>query len=195
MSERSDDPRAHVDSWILNNQIDYSLGQLRLVGVLLLGVLLARLLVLLFSGPDSDLLNRLSAISALATWLPLLPLGISLYLLGGGRSRLPREPAFTTLVHHSLLPQALVCGLALPGVILVLAARAQGLSDLTPYQLELLSLQRLGTAVLLSVLAGLGLLLLKRQGDAAIERLGSTPGLFFEAGPRRRSRRRRVPTG
>ena len=195
MSAPSNDPRARVDSWILNKQIDYSLGQLRLVGVLLLLVLIGRLLVLLLTSPSVDLLNRLSAISALATWLPLLPLGISLYLLGGGRGRLPHEPFLATLLHRSLFLLALICGLALPGMILKLWLGAQGLSDLTPYQLELLSPNRIVTAVLLSLISGIGLLLLKRQGDGEIKRLGTTPALFFEAGPRRQPRSRRATTG
>lgn len=257
MSAPSNDPRARVDSWILNKQIDYSLGQLRLVGVLLLLVLIGRLLVLLLTSPSVDLLNRLSALGALATWLPLLPLGISLYLLGGGRQRLPREFVPTTLLHRSLVPLALVCLLLLPALTLqsgialsveraealaqqqerqsthrqwlaeaeqaTTAQQVHNLADrnqvsmpmmtgepvelsrwrldqalakdmaaqlvqqptlsLTPYQLELLSLQRILSTLLLQLIAGAGLLLLHRQGSHEIHRHGLSAPIFFRIDP------------
>lgn len=193
MAHPQPDAREQAESRVLENQISYSLVQLRLVGVLLLAVVLARAVVLLILNPHVDAIQRLAGISNLANWLPLLALGSSLYLLGGGRNRLPREPLITTLLHQGLLPMALVCLVGMPGLILSELKTAQPLinSGLTPYQLEQLGAMRTATAILLSVIAGTGLLVLKRQGDREIADHRLTVSQFFEVGPRRRLRRSR----
>lgn len=182
MSPRRTDPRSLAEARIQSNHLNYSLVQLRLVGVLLILIVLARLLVFLFAGLHLGPLEKLSSLGTLANALPLLPLGISLYLLGAGRNRLRNEHLVMTLLHHSLLPLALVVLLALPAAILHQVSIGQQLvtPQFTFYQRELLSPLRNATAVTLSVVAGLGLLLLKRQGDAEIARHRLSPGQFFQ---------------
>ncbi|MFM9111167.1 MAG: hypothetical protein ACKOPN_11370, partial [Prochlorococcaceae cyanobacterium] len=182
------DPRAQLESRIHDSQLSYSLMQLRLVGALLLLLLLGRLLVALITGLQASAIERLSALGALANWLPLLPLAISLVLLGGGRQRLRFEPPLTIALHRSLLPLALAVLLLLPGAILLELghAHSQGIATLSPYQLEVLSPMRTATAIVLSLIAGLGLILLQRQGSAAMRRQGCTPALFFRTDNARR---------
>jgi hypothetical protein len=114
---RSRDARDRVDEIVLGHQLQYSLMQLRLVGLLMLLILLARGLPLLlsFDGPP---IEQLASITALSNGLPLLPLGISLYLLGGGRQRRPQEFLPATLLHRALVPLALACLLLLPAISL-----------------------------------------------------------------------------
>lgn len=182
MSRRRTDPRAWVEARIQSNHFNYSLVQLRLVGVLLILIVLSRLVVFLFAGLHLGPLEKLSSLGTLASALPLLPLGISLYLLGAGRNRLRQEHRVMMLLHYSLLPLALMVLLALPAVILHQVSLGQQLvtPQFTFYQRELLSPLRNVTAVALSVVAGVGLLLLKRQGDAEIARHRLSPGQFFQ---------------
>ncbi|MFN9618794.1 MAG: hypothetical protein ACK55X_03645 [Synechococcaceae cyanobacterium] len=107
------DARAQVDAIVQSHQLQYSLVQLRVVGILLLLLVASRCLeaALSIQGPP---IQKLSAISALSNWLPLLPLGISLYLLGGGRRRQRWEFLPTELLHRCVLPFALVCLVLLP---------------------------------------------------------------------------------
>ena len=182
MPNRQTDPRSWVEARIQSNHITYSLVQLRLVGVLLMLIVLARVLVFLFAGLHLGPLEKLSSLGALANALPLLPLGISLYLLGAGRNRLRHEHQLMTLLHHSLLPLALLVLLVLPAAILHQLAIGQQLASaaLTFYQQELLSPLRNATAVMLSIVAGFGLLLLKRQADAEMARHRLSPNQFFQ---------------
>jgi hypothetical protein len=111
------DPRAHVHPFVERHQLHYSLLQLRLVGILLLLVLVARGIGLFLSleGPS---IQQLSALTTMSNSLPLLPLGISLYLLGGGRQRQPREFLPTAVLHRFLVPLALACLVVLPAITL-----------------------------------------------------------------------------
>jgi hypothetical protein len=188
VSTSSTDPRTSLEARIRDNQLTYSLLQLRLVGVLLLLLLVGRLLVFLVTGMHVAPIERLSALGTMASWLPLLPLAISLYLLGAGRRRHSRDAAMATWAHFCLLPLALLCVLLLPGAILrdLHLARLAPLQTLSPYQLELLSPLRCATAIVLSVIAGLGLVLLYRQSASEIARHGLTPSLFFKADHRGR---------
>jgi len=156
--------------------------QLRLVGVVLILIMIARVLVLLFAGLHLGPLEKLSSLGALANSLPLLPLGSSLYLLGAGRHRLRRERWLMLLIHYSLLPAALLVIIALPALIAqqLLMSRELFTQPLSFYQLELLSPLRNATAVSLSVVAGIGLLMLKRQADSELARHRLSPGQFFE---------------
>jgi hypothetical protein len=182
MSNRRRDPRAWVEAKIQSNHIIYSLVQLRLVGLLLLLIVLVRVLVFLFAGLHLGPLEQLSSLSALANALPLLPLGISLYLLGAGRNRLRHEHVLMILLHHSLLPLALLVLLALPAAIVhqLAIGKQLAVAQLTFYQQELLSPLRNGTALVLSVVAGVGLLLLKRQADAEMARHRLNVMQFFQ---------------
>lgn len=113
----SRDERAHVDAIVQQHQLHYSLVQLRLVGMLLLLLLASRCLeaVIMLQAPP---IQKLSALTSLSNWLPLLPLGISLYLLGGGRQRRRQEFIPAEVLHRSLLPLALACLLLLPWLTL-----------------------------------------------------------------------------
>lgn len=193
MGGHGSDPRAWVDARIQNNQFTYSLLQLRLVGVVLMLIVVARLVVFLFAGLHVSPLEQLAALGGLANWLPLLPLAISLYLLGAGRHRLPRERHLLVLVHHSLLPLSLLALLVLPATILHNLKVLAGIkvATLSFYQQELLSPLRNGTAMALCLIAGVGLLLLKRQGDVEMKRHRLTPALFFQDSTPRLSRHKR----
>lgn len=113
----SRDERAQVDAIVQQHQLHYSLVQLRLVGMLLLLLLACRCLeaVITLEAPP---IQKLAALTNLSNWLPLLPLGISLYLLGGGRQRRREEFIPTEALHRSLLPLALACLLLLPWLTL-----------------------------------------------------------------------------
>jgi hypothetical protein len=110
------DPRDAVDAVVERHALTYSIKQLRLVGLLLLLLLFGRLLRLLVLLVDGRALERLAGLVDLSDWLLLLPIGISLYLLGGGQGRLRREPPITTGLHYALLPLGLACLLLLPAL-------------------------------------------------------------------------------
>lgn len=113
----SRDERAHVEAIVQQHQLHYSLVQLRLVGILLLLLIASRGLeaVITLQAPP---IQKLSSLTGLSNWLPLLPLGISLYLLGGGRQRRRQEFIPTEALHRGLLPLALACLLLLPWLTL-----------------------------------------------------------------------------
>jgi len=263
------DTRDEVDTLVHGHQVNYSLQQLRLVGVLLLLIVLGQVLVVLILSAHGDPRQRLTALSALATWLPLLPLGTSLYLLAGGRRRHHREHLFIDLVNHSLIPLALTCLFVLPVLVVTDVANltwhhraaevrharlikqhqdwlatadqapsaakvnqlatlhqlkvpiasddsvelarwrlaqaldhnanrakaADPLLNLTPYQLDLLAPWKTATTLVLTTIAGLGLVLLDRQGRRQLRRHGLTPALFFRSdstGKRQRLHRSRT---
>ncbi|MEB3349207.1 MAG: hypothetical protein VKO00_04205 [Cyanobacteriota bacterium] len=193
MPDSSRDPRSSLEARLRDNQLTYSLQQLRLVGVLLLLLLLGRLLVFFFTGLHVAPIARLSALGSMANWLPLLPLAISLYLLGAGRSRPTRAATLACWLHYSLLPLALLCLAVLPGTMVwdLQNAALTAPQPLSPYQIEIISPLRSATAMVLSLLAGVGLLLLYRQSAAEIRRHGLTPAIFFKADAVRTSSRRR----
>jgi hypothetical protein len=253
------DPRDAVDAVVERHALNYSIKQLRLVGLLLLLLLLGRMLRLVVLLLDGRPLERLAGLVDLSDWLLLLPIGISLYLLGGGQGRLRREPPITTGLHYALLPLGLACLVLLPvitinqattlstrlalarsaqetrlsnhrrwldeaqsagsataiqqlarthGVVLpagagdsrqlllwryeqVLEQRASQASSDTPllslsaWERGLLEPMRLSLVVVLQLLAGAGLLLLKRQGSREVRRHGVSPAQFFTSGPMR----------
>ena len=102
-----------MEAIVQQHQLHYSLVQLRLVGILLLLLIASRGLeaVITLQAPP---IQKLSSLTGLSNWLPLLPLGISLYLLGGGRQRRRQEFIPTEALHRGLLPLALACLLLLP---------------------------------------------------------------------------------
>lgn len=251
------DARDAVDAVVERHALTYSIKQLRLVGLLLLLLLFGRLLRVLVLLMDGRPLERLAGLVDLSDWLLLLPIGISLYLLGGGQGRLRREPPITTALHYALAPVGLACLLLLPALTigqastlstsLALARSEQdaqrtthrrwleeagragsaaaiqqqarrhgiqlpaGASDspqlllwryeqvldqraerataenpllaLSAWERGLLEPLRLALAILLQLLAGAGLLLLKRQGSREVRRHGVSPAQFFQSGP------------
>ena len=137
-------------------------------------------------------MERQAALLMLSNWLPILPLGISLYLLGAGHQRQSREQWGLTLLSHSLYPLGLAFVGLIPVVLIASLKAAQGAAVaqvLTPYQQELISATRVLTAIVLSVLTGIGFLLLHRQMKSALKRYQLTPQMFF------RSRNMRLKTG
>jgi hypothetical protein len=258
--KRSRDARDRVDEVVQGHQLHYSMVQLRLVGLLMLLFVLGRGLLPLLLSVDTAPIERLASLTALSGVLPLLPLGISLYLLGGGRQRLPQEFIPATLLHRALVPLALTCLLLLPAITLHsvislsqerneakedlevlqsahrrlledaeqattaaqirdLAGRQQiklpitpgepadlsrwrlaqafqleisklpseqPLLKLSPYQLELLSLQRTAGSLLLQLITGGGLLMLHKQSRREMLRHGFSPSIFFRMDPVRR---------
>ena len=106
-----------MEAIVQQHQLHYSLVQLRLVGILLLLLIASRGLeaVITLQAPP---IQKLSSLTGLSNWLPLLPLGISLYLLGGGRQRRRQEFIPTEALHRGLLPLALACLLLLPWLTL-----------------------------------------------------------------------------
>ncbi len=193
---RHSDPRDEVDGFVRRHQLDYSLGQLRLVGLLLLSLELGLLLLAGSFASVEPPAGRLSGLIGLSPALPLLPLGFVLYLLGGGHRRHRLEQPWTGAIHRTLLPLGLILLALLPAVTLHDAATLvsqRQLAPLSPLQQHLLNPVRLVTTLLLQGVTGAGLLLLRRQGRRQMQRVGLTPALFFRTdatGPVQQHRRR-----
>ncbi|KEF41345.1 MAG: hypothetical protein ER33_11900 [Cyanobium sp. CACIAM 14] len=188
-SQRHQDPRDEVDRIVHRHQLEYSIGQLRLVGLLLLAVVLGTLLVAAGFGSVATPLARLKGLLALTPTLPLLPLGVCLYLLGGGHRRHRHEQGWAPALHRALLPMALLCLLVLPALTLHAAFHLHSRQPQTAEAREILSPAPLLTTLLVQGLTGGGLLLQRRQGRRQMQRMGLTPGLFFRTdatGPVRR---------
>ena len=196
------DTRDEVDGFVQRHQLDYSIGQLRLVGLVLLVLELVTLLLAASFASAEPPAGRLGGLIGLSPPLPLLLLGFSLYLLGGGHRRHRLEQPWTGALHHILLPLGLVLLLLLPAVTIHDAAslihQRQGVASLSPLQQHLLNPVRLITTLLLQTMTGSGLLLMRSQGLRQMRRLGLTQDLFFRAdatGPRKEHRRRSTDRG
>ncbi|MDM7954451.1 MAG: hypothetical protein QUV07_14715 [Cyanobium sp. CZS 25K] len=113
---RPRDTRDEVDGVVQRHQLDYSLAQLRLVGLLLLTVELGTLLLAGGFASFEVPLVRLSGVIGFSQTLPLLPLGFALYLVGGGHRRHRREQPWTGALHQVLLPLGLIVLVLLPVV-------------------------------------------------------------------------------
>jgi len=198
---RPRDTRDEVDSIVNRHQLDYSLGQLRLVGLLLLVLELSTLLLAGSFASVEAPAGRLNGLIGLSPALPLLPVGFGLYLLGGGHRRHRREQPWTGALHRTLLPLGLVLLLLLPAVTVHDAATLfsqRQLAPLSPLHQHLLNPVRLITTLLLQGVTGAGLLLIRRQGRRQMRRLGLTPALFFRTdatGPVQQQRRRATDWG
>lgn len=198
---RHRDTRDEVDSIVNRHQLDYSLGQLRLVGLLLLVLDLATLLLAGSFASVEPPAGRLNGLIGLSPALPLLPVGFGLYLVGGGYRRHRREQPWTGALHRTLLPLGLILLLLLPAVTIHDAATLfsqRQLAPITPLQQHLLNPVRLITTLLLQGVTGAGLLLIRLQGQRQMRRLGLTPALFFRTdstGPVQQHRRRSTDWG
>jgi hypothetical protein len=190
------DTRDEVDSIVNRHQLDYSLGQLRLVGLLLLVLELSTLLLAGSFASVEAPSGRLNGLIGLSPALPLLPVGFALYFVGGGHRRHRREQPWTGALHGALLPLGLILLLLLPAVTIHDAATLfsqRQLAPLPPMQQHLLNPVRLITTLLLQGVTGAGLLMLRRQGRRQMRRVGLTPSLFFRTdatGPVHQHRRR-----
>ncbi|MBW4530297.1 MAG: hypothetical protein KME02_06350 [Aphanothece saxicola GSE-SYN-MK-01-06B] len=193
---RPSDTRDEVDSIVNRHQLDYSLSQLRLVGLVLLVLELSTLLLAGSFASVEPPTGRLSGLIGLSPSLPLLPVGFGLYLVGGGHRRHRREQPWTGALHRTLLPLGLILLLLLPAVTIHDAATLfsqRQLAPLSPLQQHLINPVRLITTLLLQGVPGAGLLLIRRQGRLQMRRLGLTPALFFRTdatGPVQQHRRR-----
>ncbi len=198
---RHKDTRDEVDSIVNRHQVDYSLGQLRLVGLLLLVLELSTLLLAGSFASVEAPAGRLNGLIGLSPALPLLPIGFSLYLLGGGHRRHRREQPWTGALHRTLLPLGLILLLLLPAVTIHDAATLfsqQQLAPLSPLQQHLLNPVRLITTLLLQGVTGAGLIMMQLRGRRQMQRVGLTPSLFFRTdatGPVQQHRRRPTDWG
>jgi hypothetical protein len=193
---RPRDTRDEVDAVVNRHQLDYSLGQLRLVGLVLLVLELGTLLLAGSFASVEAPAGRLNGLIGLSPALPLLPLGFGLYLLGGGHRRHRREQPWTGALHRTLLPLGLILLLLLPAVTIHDAATLfsqRQLAPLSPMQHHLLNPVRLITTLLLQGVTGAGLVVMQLRGRHQMRRVGLTPALFFRTdatGPVHRQRRR-----
>ncbi len=193
---RHRDTRDEVDSIVNRHQLDYSLGQLRLVGLLLLVLELSTLLLAGSFASVEAPAGRLNGLIGLSPALPLLPVGFGLYLIGGGHRRHPREQPWTGALHRTLLPLGLILLLLLPAVTIHDAATLfsqRQLAPVTPLQQHLLNPVRLITTLLLQGVTGAGLVVMQLRGRRQMRRVGLTPSLFFRTdatGPVHQHRRR-----
>ncbi|WP_216918765.1 hypothetical protein [Synechococcus sp. CCAP 1479/9] len=193
---RHRDTRDEVDSIVNRHQLDYSLGQLRLVGLLLLVLELSTLLMAGSFASVEAPAGRLNGLIGLSPALPLLPVGFALYLVGGGHRRDRREQPWTGALHGALLPLGLILLLLLPAVTIHDAATLvsqRQLAPLPPMQQHLLNPVRLITTLLLQGVTGAGLVVMQLRGRRQMRRVGLTPSLFFRTdatGPVHQHRRR-----
>lgn len=193
---RHRDTRDEVDSIVNRHQLDYSLGQLRLVGLLLLVLELSTLLLAGSFASVEAPAGRLNGLIGLSPALPLLPVGFALYLVGGGHRRDRREQPWTGALHGALLPLGLILLLLLPAVTIHDAATLfsqRQLAPVTPLQQHLLNPVRLITTLLLQGVTGAGLVVMQLRGRRQMRRVGLTPSLFFRTdatGPVHHHRRR-----
>ncbi|MCP9902203.1 hypothetical protein KBZ12_16480 [Cyanobium sp. Cruz CV13-4-11] len=193
---RPRDTRDEVDGIVSRHQLDYSLGQLRLVGLLLLVLELSTLLLAGSFASVEAPTGRLHSLIDLSPALPLLPVGFGLYLVGGGHRRHRREQPWTGALHWTLLPLGLILLLLLPAVTIHDAATLfsqRQLAPLSALQQHLLNPVHLVTTVLLQGITGAGLVLMQLRGRRQMQRVGLTPSLFFRTeatGPVQQHRRR-----
>ncbi len=170
---RPKDTRDIVDGFVHRHQLDYSLAQLRLAGLLLLAVALGSLLLALGIGGSEPPVQRLAGMIGLAPILPLLPLGFTLQLLGGGHRRHRREHHWTPALHRFLLPLGLIVLVLLPAITihdaaLLIGERRQALRDRQERRnSEQENLERIQAA----------------RSAEEIARLGRAHGLTIPAGP------------
>lgn len=170
------------DTGIRRHNILFSLYQIRLIGLLVLAATLSRIAVAILSTLYESSYVRLSAYGLIANSLPLLPLGVGLYLIGASHRRRPYELAILPWLCKSLNILVLFCGLIIPVLIAysfhsVMTASLS--ADLTPYQLELISPGRLLPAMASCFITAIGFLFLGRQMNRLFRRYNVTAFQFF----------------
>ena len=125
---------------------------------------------------------RLSIQGFLINSLPLLPLSISLYLMGAGHRRSRRELKILPYICNSLPFFSVLCGVILPAILLsnVYAAMAETAANkLTPYQQELISSSRIAPALIACIITGIGFFLISRQMQRLFAKYGVSCDQFF----------------
>lgn len=160
----------------------FSIYQIRLVGIFIVILFLSRLFVATCSGMLEPSLVRLSIQGSIINSLPLLPLGISLYLLGAGYRRHPRELKLLPHICNSLPFFAILCGVIFPVILLFnlhSAVAESTAAKLTPYQYELISYSRLLPALFSSVITGIGFHLISKQMRRTFRKYNVNCSQFF----------------
>jgi hypothetical protein len=149
-----------------SHNLIFSLYQIRLVGILIIALFLSRTIIAVVAGIFEPTLIRLSIQGFLINSLPLLPLSISLYLMGAGHRRSRRELKILPYICNSLPFFTILCGVILPAILLsnVYTAIAETAADkLTPYQQELISSSRIAPALVACIITSIGFYLISRQ--------------------------------
>lgn len=166
------------------HQVTFSLIQLRLVGILILFVLVSRIIVFVISAASVTSTEQLSGILLACAALPLLPLGLSLYMLGASYKRNPHERKFLSILCQSMPAVALFCGVFMPGVILYYSIRISNYfpkDALSPYQAELIGSYRIIQALVFCWITGAGLFLLYKQNLSFFKKYGVDTHGFFNS--------------
>ena len=167
-----------------SHNLIFSLYQIRLVGVLIIALFLSRAIIAVVAGIFEPTLVRLSIQGFLINSLPLLPLSISLYLMGAGHRRSRQELKMLPYICNSLPFFTILCGVILPVILLsnVYTAISETAADkLTPYQQELISSSRIAPALVSCIITSIGFYLLSRQMQRLFAKYRVTCGQFFSS--------------
>lgn len=145
---------------------------------------LSRLIIAVSTGIFDPILVRLSAHGFLINSLPLLPLSISLYLMGAGFRRSRREIKILPYICNSLPFLSVLCGVVFPLILVfnlysVMAVTA--VDKLTPYQQELVSTSRVIPALIACVITGIGFHLISKQMNKLFRKYNVTCKMFFSS--------------
>lgn len=172
------------DLKIRNHQVNYSIIQLRLVGILIIFLFSTRILAFLLTF-GSNHIQKMSALILASAALPLLPLGISLYLLGAGYRRHSREKNIPPLICKLLPTIAAFCGIVIPAAMLSILNHAYHTEynrTLSPYESEIMGPYRLIQSMLFCWVTSAGLLLINRQMNSFFRKYKTkTPYDFFNS--------------
>ena len=166
-----------------SHNLVFSLYQIRLVGILIIALFLSRLIIAVVAGIFEPTLVRLSIQGFLINSLPLLPLSISLYLMGAGHRRSRRELKILPYICNSLPFFTILCGVIFPVILFcnVYTAMAESAANkLTPYQQELISSSRIAPALVACIITSVGFYLISRQMQRLFAKYGVTCGQFFD---------------
>ena len=166
-----------------SHNLVFSLYQIRLVGILIIALFLSRLIIAVVAGIFEPTLVRLSIQGFLINSLPLIPLSISLYLMGAGHRRSRRELKILPYICNSLPFFTILCGVIFPAILFcnVYTAMAESAANkLTPYQQELISSSRIAPALVACIITSVGFYLISRQMQRLFAKYGVTCGQFFD---------------
>lgn len=167
---------------IRSHNLVFSLYQIRLIGILVLLLFSGRLIASSITAVYSPQLVRLSAYGFIAGSLPLLPIGLGLYLIGAGHRRRTIELRLLPHLCNALPVLAFVFAVIFP-LILLSALLDTGntvvIETLTPYQQELLSAARIAPSVVSCLITGVGLALLSFQMRRLFRKYGVSSRQFF----------------
>jgi len=165
-----------------SHNLIFSLYQIRLVGILIIALFLSRTIIAVVAGIFEPALVRLSIQGFLINSLPLLPLSISLYLMGAGHRRSRQELKILPYICNSLPFFTLLCGVILPAILLsnVYSAISETTANkLTPYQQELISSSRIAPALVACIITSIGFYLLSRQMKRLFAKYSVSCDQFF----------------